>query len=137
MFLKPDLPSFQNPKNNSIIFKYDFCFFPITITYISTLSTLSSHTHVVLLDVVSKSLTKIRISLLFRSVAALFLVLSFLVMIHRRTLMQLRGSIRCFSSTGTASKVVNSAMEAVKDIPDDSTLSVGGFGVCGEYIISI
>ena len=61
-------------------------------------------------------------------------------MIHRRTLMQLRGNFRCYASSSiAATKVANTAMEAVKDIPDNGTLSVGGFGVCGKqyfYIIS-
>lgn len=54
-------------------------------------------------------------------------------MIQRRVVVQLRSSLRCCYATSSfaASKVVNSAMEAVKEIPDKSILSVGGFGVCG------
>ena len=56
-------------------------------------------------------------------------------MIQRRVVVQLRSSLRCCYATSSfaASKVVNSAMEAVKEIPDKSILSVGGFGVCGKY----
>ena len=34
-------------------------------------------------------------------------------------------------SLSTTSKIWSSADEAVKDIPSDSTLLVGGFGLCG------